>query len=54
MAQGGGRKPFAAHFAAHFAQCFFLKKGYFFEWAERSKASQWVGQPTGAKQPATS
>ncbi len=58
MALDRGQNPFAAPFAAPFAQFFFVFLGgkfeYFFEWAERSDASQRVGQPTGAKQPATS
>ncbi len=58
MALDRGQNPFAAPFAAPFAQFFFVFLGgkfeYFFEWAERSDASQRVSQPTGAKQPATS
>ncbi len=55
MAQDGGRHPFAEPLAQFF-EVFFLGGGfgYFFEWAERSEASQRVSQPTGAKQPATS
>ncbi len=53
------RDPFAAPFATPFAQIFWVFFGggefrYFFEWDERSEASQRVCQPTGAKQPAPS
>ncbi len=56
MAQEGGRDPFAAPFAQICGFFFGGGEGfgYFFEWAERSEASQRVSQPTGAKHPAPS
>ncbi len=50
----GRAESFCGTFCGAFCAFFWENFGYFFEWAERSEASQRVSLPTGAKHPATS